>query len=67
MQPAAPDRPKLADRLLTIKAVAALIGVSPRTVRRLESTGVLPAAKKMPGLRGKRIRLVDVECWLAAR
>ena len=60
--PAAPD----GDRLLTVKDLAAMLGVDPRTVHNWRCRGEgPPAAAKLP--KQVLFRQADVNAWLAAR
>lgn len=51
--------------MLDQQGVAALLGCSPRTVRRMALEGELPAPVLVGGL--KRWRKADLEAWLAQR
>lgn len=56
------------NRLLDIEALAPLLCLSPRTLRnRLsQNPASLPPRVRVPGVRGPRWRLSDVQDWLAA-
>jgi excisionase family DNA binding protein len=55
MKTASPKTADHADRLLTVKEVAALVGCSERTVRRAIEAGLLEALRLGPGGRLLRI------------
>lgn len=53
--------------LLRYSGVAAMVGFSARTLRRLVAAGRFPAPVRVDGLRGMFFRREDVEAWLAER
>lgn len=61
--PAQDEEPKL---LLTIPEAATLLGVSPQTVYRWVSTGVLPPALLLRIGEGIRIKRPLLEAWAAS-
>lgn len=52
--------------LLTYMQAAEATGLSVSTLRRLSAAGGFPCAVQIDGLRGERVRRVDVENWLAS-
>jgi len=52
--------------LLSRRAAAKLVGLSPRTIGRLRSAGRFPEPVLVPGLRDPRYPLAAVLAWLAA-
>lgn len=52
--------------LLTYTQAADATGLSVSTLRRLSAAGGFPRAVQIDGLRGERVRRVDVENWLAS-
>ena len=56
------------DRLLDIDALAPLLCLSPRTLRNklCADPDSLPPCVRVPGTRGPRWRLSDVQDWLAS-
>ena len=52
--------------LLTRRAVAALVGLSPRTISRLRQRGKFPAPVQVPGLHGSRFKRSEVLGWMSA-
>ncbi|MBU2831887.1 helix-turn-helix transcriptional regulator [Acidithiobacillus ferriphilus] len=56
------------DRLLTIATLAPILCLSPGTLRNKLCTdpGSLPPRVKVPGTRGPRWRMSDVQAWLNA-
>lgn len=56
-----------APALLTYGAVAALVGLSSRSIRRMAADGRFPAPVAVPGLRAPRFKRSAVDAWLAAR
>jgi predicted DNA-binding transcriptional regulator AlpA len=56
------------DRLLTIATLAPILGLSPRTLRNklCADPSSLPPRVKVPGTRGPRWRMSDVQAWLNA-
>ena len=56
--------PKDPDRCLNRREVAALIGVSPKTIIRWVKTGKLPEIDLSPGI--KRYKLQDIEALMQA-
>ena len=59
-----PIDPSLGDRLLTIREVAAYLGVSAKTVERKARQGTLPSLRVFGRVRFRRS---DVASWLAER
>lgn len=63
---ATPPSPKDAlPALLTRRATAKLVGLSPRTIGRLSHRGTFPAPVQVPGLNGRRYRTSEVVAWVA--
>lgn len=52
--------------LLTWTEAAAVIGLSTRTLRRLNAAGTFPEPVVITGLRGRRFRREDIARWLDA-
>lgn len=51
--------------LIEIEAVAEMLAISVRTVRRLADAGRMPLPLRIPGLRVLRWRRVDIERFIA--
>lgn len=60
-----PDREPAADELLTPQKAAALLGVTPDTIRKWANRGVLPSRRVRPGSHRRFLRS-DVEALAAA-
>ncbi|EGJ11961.1 helix-turn-helix transcriptional regulator [Rubrivivax benzoatilyticus] len=56
----------LTGHLLTWTEAAAVIGLSARTLRRLNAAGRFPEPVVIAGLRGRRFRREDIARWLDA-
>ncbi len=56
------------NRLLTVDTLAPMLCLSPRTLRNklCADPGSLPPRVKVPGTRGPRWRMSDVQAWLNA-
>jgi predicted DNA-binding transcriptional regulator AlpA len=56
------------NRLLTVETLAPLLCLSPRTLRNklCADPGSLPPRVKVPGTRGPRWRMSDVQAWFNA-
>lgn len=59
---------EMENRILDIAALAPLLCLSPRTLRNklCADPGTLPPRVQVPGTRGPRWRLADVQRWLDA-
>jgi excisionase family DNA binding protein len=55
----------MSDKLLTRTEVAQLLRLSPRSVDRLRSKGLLPAIRLLPG--AVRFRISDVEAFIQSQ
>lgn len=66
-KPAAPPEPAppIIDRLLTIKEVAAVLGVTPRTVERWKAARIVPFVRLGPGT--IRFQQKAIERFIAKR
>lgn len=62
---AAPQAPTPLAEFLSFAAAGTIVGLSPRTLRRLAAAGTLRPVR-VPGLRGQRLRRADLAAWVAS-